>query len=78
MYNKQYSDWLSELSRHPSFTACINLSEKLEIERYDMELAFAALSFAEYHELYAKTDRTPGPEQRHLAESRAEQIAVAA
>lgn len=45
MINLNFYEWLDKISKYNSFMNCISLSDRLEDERYDMELALRFLVF---------------------------------
>lgn len=57
MYNKEFFNWLEELSKNTDFSECISLSEKLEDERYDMELILSYLAYPIYYDQFSKKEK---------------------
>ncbi|MFN0200835.1 MAG: DUF262 domain-containing protein [Bacteroidia bacterium] len=48
MINKHFFKWLTELCKYANYQTCINLSERLLMEQYDMELALRLFILDEY------------------------------
>ncbi|HUI28869.1 MAG TPA: DUF262 domain-containing protein [Candidatus Acidoferrales bacterium] len=54
MLDKSFLDWLETLSQDDNFQTCIDLSDKLIEERYDMELVLRFFVFPKYEFSYAE------------------------
>jgi len=56
MLDKPFHDWLKEVSNETTFLNCINLSEKLILEKYHMELLLRLIVFPRYPFTQKKVD----------------------
>lgn len=56
MLDKGFHDWLKEISNTTTFLNCINLSEKLILEKYHMELMLRLIIFPRYQFTQKKVD----------------------
>jgi hypothetical protein len=56
MLDKSFHEWLKEIANDATFLNCLNLSEKLILEKYHMELLLRLLIFPKYKFTQKKVD----------------------
>ncbi len=57
MFNKEFYEWLVELSKNKNFTETVGLSDKLKWERYDLELILTFLVYPDDFKEFIKFDK---------------------
>lgn len=60
MYNKEFFEWLNDLSKNQDFKDTLGLSDKLISERYDLELIVAFLVYPNEYKIFSITDKRDG------------------